>query len=108
MRSPCQHHLFNLGKRAGLSDMLVGRAGPEAVVGIPSLQDLSVLPAGAIPPNPQELLGRQEFSKLLQSLGQDFSVIIIDTPSAGECADAHTVAVRAGAALMVGSVLNDS
>jgi protein-tyrosine kinase len=101
MRSPRQHKLFNLGKRVGLSDMLAGRAGPEAVVGISALQDLSVLPAGAIPPNPQELLGRHEFSKLLQSLGQDFRIIIIDTPSAGECADAHTVAVRAGAALMV-------
>lgn len=101
MRAPRQHQLFNLGKKAGLSDMLAGRAGPEAVVGVPALHDLSVLPAGAIPPNPQELLGRQEFSKLLQSLGEDFSVIIIDTPSAGECADAHTVAVRAGAALMV-------
>lgn len=101
MRSPRQHKLFNLGKRAGLSDMLAGRAGPEAVVNISALQDLSVLPAGAIPPNPQELLGRHEFSKLLQSLGEDFRIIIIDTPSAGECADAHTVAVRAGAALMV-------
>lgn len=106
MRAPRQHQLFNLGKKAGLSDMLAGRAGPEAVVGVPALQDLSVLPAGAIPPNPQELLGRQEFSKLLQSLGEDFSVIIIDTPSAGECADAHTVAVRAGAALMVARKLS--
>ena len=26
-----------------------------------------MLPAGVIPPNPQELLGRQEFSRLLQS-----------------------------------------
>jgi protein-tyrosine kinase len=60
-----------------------------------------VLPAGVIPPNPQELLGRQEFSRLLQSLGQDFDIIIIDTPPASECADAHTVAVRAGAALVV-------
>lgn len=106
MRAPRQHQLFNLGKKAGLSDMLAGRAGPEAVVGVPALHDLSVLPAGAIPPNPQELLGRQEFSKLLQSLGEDFSVIIIDTPSAGECADAHTVAVRAGAALMVARKLS--
>jgi protein-tyrosine kinase len=101
MRAPRQHHLFNLGKNVGLSDMLAGRAGPEAVVGIAALQDLSVLPAGATPPNPQELLGRQEFSRLLQSLGEDFSVIIIDTPAASRCADAHTVAVRAGAALMV-------
>ena len=40
-------------------------------------------------------------SRLLQSLGQDFDIIIIDTPPASECADAHTVAVRAGAALVV-------
>ena len=101
MRAPRQHALFNLGKRAGLSDMLAGRAGPEAVVGIAALQDLSVLPAGTIPPNPQELLGRQDFSKLLQSLGEEFDVIIIDTPPASRCADAQTVAVRAGAALIV-------
>lgn len=101
MRAPRQHLLFNLGKGAGLSDMLAGRAGPEAVVSVAALQDLSVLPAGVIPPNPQELLGRQEFSRLLQSLGQDFDIIIIDTPPASECADAHTVAVRAGAALVV-------
>lgn len=101
MRSPRQHQLFNIGAGPGLSDMLAGRAGAEAVVGITALQDLSVLPAGATPPNPQELLGRQEFPKLLQSLGEDFSVIIIDTPAASRCADAHTVSVRTGAALMV-------
>jgi protein-tyrosine kinase len=101
MRSPRQQHLFNLGQGAGLSDMLAGRAGGEAVVGIAALQDLSILPAGATPPNPQELLGRQEFPRLLQSLGEDFSIIIIDTPAASLCADAQTVAVRAGAALMV-------
>ncbi|MDB5870408.1 MAG: epsG [Polaromonas sp.] len=101
MRLPRQHQLFGLGKRAGLSDMLVGRAGGEAVVGIAALPGLSVLSAGAIPPNPQELLGRHNFTELLVSLGKDFDVMIIDTPPASACADAHTVAVRAGAALIV-------
>ena len=101
LRTPRQHKLFNLGARAGLSDMLVGRAGSEAVVGITALRDLSVLPAGTIPPNPQELLGRQHFSNFLQSMGENFDVIIIDTPAASAYADAHTVAVRAGAALLV-------
>ena len=101
LRRPRQHRLFNLGNHAGLSDMLIGRAGHETVVGIGALRDLSVLPAGAIAPNPQELLGRQRFSSVLQSLGEDFDVIIIDTPAASACADAHTVAVRAGAALLV-------
>ena len=101
MRMPRQHSLFSLGKRAGLSDILVGRAGAEAIANIDPLPNLSVLTAGAIPPNPQELLGRQNFSKLLLSLGEDFDVIIIDTPPATACADAHTVAVRTGAALVV-------
>ena len=101
LRTPRQHKLFNLGARAGLSDMLVGRAGSEAVVGVTELRDLSVLPAGVIPPNPQELLGRQRFSTFLTSMGENFDVIIIDTPAACAYADAHTVAVRAGAALLV-------
>ena len=101
MRVPRQHRLFSLGKRAGLSDILVGRAGSEAIVSIDALPNLSVLSAGATPPNPQELLGRQNFSKLLLALGEDFDVIIVDTPPASACADAHTVAVRTGAALIV-------
>lgn len=101
MRVPRQHRLFSLGKRAGLSDILVGRAGSEAVVSIDALPNLSVLSAGATPPNPQELLGRQSFSKLLVAFGENFDVIIVDTPPASACADAHTVAVRTGAALMV-------
>ena len=101
MRAPRQHRLFSLGKRPGLSDILVGRAGPDAVVGIAALPKLSVLTAGAISPNPQELLGRQSFTQLLLSLGEDFDVLIMDTPPAHVCADAHAVAVRTGAALIV-------
>lgn len=101
LRKPRQHRLFSLGNRVGLSDMLVGQAGVDAVVGIGALPNLSILPAGTLPPNPQELLGRQNFPKLLQSFGKDFDVMIIDTPAASTCADAHTVAVRAGAALIV-------
>lgn len=102
LRSPRQHQLFHLGKRAGLSEVLAGRvSAAEAVASIATLPHLSVLPAGTLAPNPQELLGRQGFSRLLQSLGEGFDVVIIDTPPAMACADAHTVAVRAGAALMV-------
>lgn len=101
MRLPRQHKIFSLGRRAGLSDILVGRAGSEAIVNVDALPNLSVLTAGATPPNPQELLGRQSFSKLLLSLSTDFDVMIIDTPPVDRCADAYTVAVRTGAALVV-------
>jgi len=101
LRKPRQHELFQLANKGGLSDVLAGRAGPESVVRIPNLLGLSVLPAGATPPNPQELLGRAAFVELLEGLGKNFDTIIIDTPATVNFADAHTVAARAGAALLV-------
>lgn len=101
LRRPRQHQLFCLGNQAGLSAVLSGRAEPESVISrIPNLLGLSVLPAGAVPPNPQELLSRPAFSKLLEYSRQYYDVVLIDTP-AGHTADAETVATRAGAALAI-------
>ena len=96
-----QHSLFKLGKSIGLSGILADRAGLEAALPVPSLPGLTVLPVGAVPPNPQELLGRPEFRELLGKASQQFDVIIIDTPACGDFADAEIIAARAGAAMMV-------
>jgi receptor protein-tyrosine kinase len=101
LRNPVQHQLFGLDNRSGLSAVLSGRAGPETIQRIPVFLDLSVLPAGVLPPNPQELLGRPVFAALLDELAAHFDVILFDSPPACESADAQTLAVRAGAALVV-------
>lgn len=102
MRNSSQHALFDLDNRTGLSAVLSGREHAEALVQhVPGLLGLSVLPAGATPPNPLELLARPLFSQLMAALSQQFDVILLDTPSTSECADAQTIAVRAGAALIV-------
>ena len=41
------------------------------------------------------------FAQLLQELEAHFDVILLDSPAAAETADAQTLAVRAGAALIV-------
>ena len=96
-----QHALFRLGKSAGLSGVLADRAGMESVQTVPGLPGLAVLPAGAVPPNPQELLGRPHFGQLLLTIINQFDVILIDTPAGSDYADAEIIASRAGAALMV-------
>jgi len=101
LRNPSQHALFGLDNRVGLSALLSGRAGAEAVQRIPGFESLSVLPAGVLPPNPQELLARPSFGVLLERLAEHLDFILIDTSPATESADAQTVAVRAGAALFV-------
>src|SRR5690606_14998434 len=86
----------------GLSGILSGRAGLEEIMDFPTLPNLSVLPAGPTPPNPQELLGRDAFAELLQILVGRYEVILIDTPSAQEASDALVICQRAGGALIVG------
>ena len=101
LRQSRQQALFLLGKSAGLSGILADRAGIEAAVPVPGLKGLHVLPAGAVPPNPQELLGRRAFHTLLQAAAEQFDVIIIDTPSGTDYADAEIIAAQAGAAVVV-------
>jgi protein-tyrosine kinase len=101
MRHPRQHSLFKLSNSVGLSSLLTGRAGKEAALRIHPQLRLFVLPAGILPPNPQELLGRPMFDVVLQRFNEQFDVILIDTPAATDVSDAQIVARRAGAALML-------
>jgi len=102
LRQPTQHTLFHLDNRSGLSALLSGRtSATDAIQRVPGLLNLSVLTAGALPPNPLELLGRPQFGQLLATLAADYDVILIDTPAGSVYSDAQAVAARAGAALVV-------
>ena len=101
LRNPRQHELFKLDNQRGLSSLLSGRGELGMIERIPSFVDLSVLSAGPIPPNPQELLGRPAFSRLLAEMVREYDVVIIDTPAAADYADVQTIAVRASGALLL-------
>lgn len=101
LRNPCQHRLFGLDGNIGLSAILSGRGEPSAVQRVSALMDLSVLCAGPLPPNPQELLGRAMFIRLLDEFTREYDAIIIDTPAAQPYADAQTLALRSSGALLV-------
>src|SRR3989442_316547 len=101
LRAPRQHQIFNIPDRVGLSAVLSGRADRGVVVPGPEFGTLSVLPAGAPPPNPQELLSRHALSVLLGELGTEFDVILLDTPPAKLYADAQNVAYRAGSIMLL-------
>lgn len=101
LRSPRQHLLFGMDNRLGLSAVLCGRMGIEAIQRVPALLDLSVLPAGALPPNPLELVGRPRFGQFLQQVSRLYDVILLDCPAGCDSADAQAIAVRAGAAVVV-------
>ncbi|WP_019560928.1 polysaccharide biosynthesis tyrosine autokinase [Caldimonas manganoxidans] len=101
LRKPRVHELFALENRNGLSTLLSGRCGNEAIVHITDLAGLFVLPAGPTPPNPLELLGQIGFADFLGSARASFDVVLIDTPSLSDGEDALLISARVGAALPV-------
>lgn len=107
LRRPTQHALFNLQERRGLSDVLIGRASIEVIGEVDSIANLSVLGAGTIPPNPQELLNRKSFTELMNIVRDIYDVVIVDTAPAIIAADAQLVAARCKGALLV-SRLNET
>lgn len=101
LRTPRQHRIFNVPDRVGLSAVLSGRADRGAVAPVREFGKLSLLPAGAPPPNPQELLSRPALGALLQEMSTEFDVILLDTPPAKRYADAQSVAFCAGSVVML-------
>ena len=81
LRTPRQHELFFLENKIGFSTVLSGRSREEAIVRIPDLAGLCVLPAGPMPPNPLELLNRLNFDEFMIQVKASFDVVIIDTPA---------------------------
>lgn len=105
LRTPRQHEIFGFSRRVGLSAMLSGRIKkdeldllPEAV---PFFTRLSVLGAGAVPPNPSELFSGERFASILRELKRFFEVIIVDSPAGQYTADVQALAGAAGSAVMV-------
>lgn len=101
LRNPRQHRIFNIPDRVGLSSVLSGRARGDAAVAIPGLDNLMVLPAGAPPPNPLELLSRPVLPTLLEQYASEFDVVLVDTPAALRHSDAQTIGYRAGNAMVL-------
>ena len=101
MRSPRLHQIFNLYNWSGLSSVLADQADDGAIILISAVAGLSVLPAGPVPNNPQELLSGQKFKTVIETVSRDYDVVLLDTPAWKCGADAQIIASRAGAALLV-------
>jgi receptor protein-tyrosine kinase len=101
LRKPRQHVIFGLPVAHGLSTLLAGRSDPKSTFPVPGMSRLSVLPAGPLPPNPQELLSRPSFASFIHDLQSVYDMVIIDTPPAKLYADTQSIAFRAHDALVV-------
>lgn len=87
LRRPNIHNLLRLQNNSGLSDVVGKLKTVDEVINRDVLPCLDVITAGAIPPNPSELLASQSFETLLHTMEEKYDYIIIDTPPVGLVAD---------------------
>jgi capsular exopolysaccharide synthesis family protein len=101
LRQPRMHDLFALDLEPGLSNLLNAGADVKDAVRPTRIPNLSVVTAGAHPPNPAELVGSHRFGELLSFLEKQSDIVVIDTPPVMAVADAAILAHRTSGVLFV-------
>jgi len=90
-RQPAMERLFRQCTNTGLSNALVSQGlWSDHVVEIEP--NLSVLPAGPLPPNPAELLGSETMRQLMSETTASYDYVIIDGPPCLLVTDAAVIA----------------
>jgi capsular exopolysaccharide synthesis family protein len=80
MRKPSAHALFRASKADGLSEVLTGGIPlSRAIRSHDYLKSLYLLPSGATPPNPAELIDSRRFDALLEEARSQFDLVLIDS-----------------------------
>jgi len=78
LRRPRCHELLKLKLHQGLTEVLVGRRDLDEVVQTSKIPGLYLLSAGALPPNPSELLTSDDMKHLIERMLSEFEYVCFD------------------------------
>lgn len=101
LRKSTQHKIFGLKNKKGLSTAISHMADLDECINKNVMKDLDVMTAGPIPPNPSELLASDSMTKILETLGERYTTIIIDTPPVNVVTDSMELAKNVSGIIMV-------
>lgn len=89
------------GSLVGLSEYLSGQANLDDVLYSTQHENLSLIFAGAVPPNPVELLSSKKFEDLLAKMRAEYDYVVIDAPPLGAVIDASAISVFCDGAILI-------
>ena len=104
LRRPQVHRWVGIKNEEGLSNVLAtGLDIEEAIVKVPQWENLSVVTAGDIPPDPTRLLSSQKMYALMERLksSRKYDLIIYDTPPILGFADGRILSTRTDGVVLV-------
>ncbi len=87
MRKPKLHTMFDVENEQGISSILIGKRAISECIRETEIPGLHFITSGPTPPNPSELILREDLEILLDNLRKTYDVILIDTPPVGLVTD---------------------
>ncbi len=91
LRRPRLHEVIGLPNQNGLSEVLTGRANPEAAIKRDEKSGLDFLPAGVGVVSPPDLFRSSTMKILLEEMAAYYDLVIIDTPPVAAVSDSFTL-----------------
>lgn len=100
LRRPTIHKSFSISGYVGLSELLIEDKELSEVIQVYN-ENLDIIPAGKIPPNPAELLASEQMEMVLHELRLRYEYIIIDTTPLGVVADSQILTSKSDGTVLV-------
>jgi capsular exopolysaccharide synthesis family protein len=101
LRRPKIFKDFDLNNEKGISTWLIGKDNLEDIIKETSFENLSVISAGPVPPNPSELTSLEKTEELLKLLKERYDYILIDSSPIGIVSDTIHLASLVDSCLLV-------
>jgi capsular exopolysaccharide synthesis family protein len=102
LRKPVQHNVFGHSRGPGLSEYLVGDVlDIDTIIHQTKVENLSIITAGGLPPNPSELLGSNAMSQLVDKLEKEWDMVLFDSPPIVAVTDASMISAELDAIALV-------
>ncbi len=104
MRRPRLHSVFNISNAEGLSNILSSELTENEIMDTIQYDEsakLHMLPSGPVPPNPAELIGSDQMSKLLKLFEDKFTHVVVDSPPIASFTDGVLVASMVDGVILV-------
>ena len=100
MRKPSIHKKFKISNAAGTAELLLRKRLFEEVANKHN-ENLTIITAGKIPPNPSEMLSSRAMTAFIKEMKKEFKYIILDTPPLQAVTDAQVLSTKADGVLLV-------
>ena len=93
LRKPKESSLFTLKNKIGLTKVISEKIPcSDAIIQYDEVENLYILQAGVIPPNPSDIVQSKAMSQIIEQLKEDYDYIVIDSPPINLVSDAITLA----------------